>query len=120
MKKILLAVGCILALVGAVGCAVPFLPVFPFWVAAGACFAKSSDALYGKFTSTKLYKKNFESYLNGKGMTRNAKARVILSLSAVMCFGFVMIENTVGKAVMASVWMIHLIYFIFGVKTFKK
>ena len=67
VKKVLLvALGCVGLVLGAVGAVVPLLPAFPFLMLAAFCFAKSSERLHAWFTATKLYKKNLESYVAGQ------------------------------------------------------
>ena len=57
VKKVLLvALGCVGLVLGAIGAVVPLLPAFPFLMLAAFCFAKSSERLHTWFTSTTLYK----------------------------------------------------------------
>ena len=72
VKKILFIVlGCVGLALGAVGAVLPLMPAFPFLLLAAFCFAKSSEKLHNWFINTKLYKKNLESFVKGKGMTWN-------------------------------------------------
>lgn len=116
-RSLYIGLGCLSLVVGAVGAVVPLLPSFPFLLAACYCFAKSSPRLHTWFTSTSLYKKNLESYVKGKGMTRKAKVRVIATVTLVMSIGFAFMGRVpVGRVVLALVWVGHVLYFIFGVK----
>ena len=121
IKKIIYIIGgCIGVGLGAVGAVVPLLPAFPFLLLAAFCFAKSSDRLYNWFISTKLYKNNLESYIQGRGMTWATKIRIMITVTALMSIGFIMMHNVpVGRIVLACVWAFHIIYFIWGVKTLK-
>ena len=41
-------------------------------------------------------------------------------VTILMAIGFVMMSNIlVGRIVLACVWIFHIIYFIFGIKTIK-
>jgi len=122
MKKILyIIVGCIGLGLGAVGAVVPLLPAFPFLVLAAFCFARSSQRLHDWFIGTNLYKKNLESYIQGRGMTKRTKVRLILTVTAVMSVGFIMMRQVpVGRTILACVWVFHVIYFLFGVKTLEE
>lgn len=119
LKKILyIILGCIGLGLGAVGAVVPMLPAFPFLLLAAFCFARSSRKLHTWFTGTKLYKDNLESYLAGKGMTKKTKVRIMVTVTLLMSVGFVMMHAVpVGRIVLACVWVFHLVYFLFGVKT---
>ncbi|MGC4018152.1 MAG: YbaN family protein [Muricomes sp.] len=122
LKKILFVVlGCVGLGLGAVGAVVPLLPAFPFLLLAAFCFAKSSERLHSWFINTRLYKNNLESYVEGKGMLWKAKIRIMVVVTVTMAVGFIMMSRVpVGRIILAIVWVGHMIYFIFGVKTIKK
>ncbi len=123
IKKILwIILGCIGVGLGAVGAVLPMLPAFPFLLLAAFSFAKSSKKLHTWFTSTKLYKKNLESYVKGQGMTWSTKIRVMITVTVLMAFGFTLMfvkKIYIPCLILSGVWMFHIIYFIFGVKTYK-
>lgn len=121
-KKILFIVlGCLGLGLGAVGAVVPLLPAFPFLLLAAYSFARSSERLHSWFINTKLYKNNLESYVKGKGMTKRTKVRIMITVTVLMTFGFVMMHQVpVGRIVLAAVWLFHIFYFVFGVKTLKE
>lgn len=121
MKKILyIILGCVGVGLGAVGAVVPMLPAFPFLMLAAFCFARSSERLDRWFKSTKLYKDNLESYVQGKGMTMKTKVRIMVTVTLLMSVGFIMMGIKgiwIGCAVLGGVWLFHMAYFLFGVKT---
>lgn len=121
-KKILFIVlGCTGLGLGAVGAVVPLLPAFPFLLLAAYSFARSSERLHSWFINTKLYKNNLESYVKGRGMTKRTKVRIMITVTVLMTFGFVMMHQVpVGRIVLAAVWLFHIFYFVFGVKTLKE
>ena len=117
MKKILyIFIGCISLGLGIIGVILPILPTVPFVLLAAFCFAKSSERLDGWFKNTKLYREN-----NIKnGMTKQAKIRIMCSVTILMSIGFIMMGLrgiVVGNVVLLIVWIFHMAYFIFGVKT---
>lgn len=119
-KLVWLVVGCIGLGLGAVGAVVPLLPSFPFLMLAAFGFAKSSEKLHNWFVGTKLYKDNLESYIQGRGMTREAKRRVMTTVTLLMGFGLVMMllkALYVPCIILGCVWVFHIVYFLFGVKT---
>lgn len=119
MKKLMyILLGCVSLGIGALGTAVPMLPAFPFLMLAAFCFARSSEKLHSWFTATKLYKDNLEDFMAGRGMTRQAKVRIMVTVTLLMTVGFVMMDAVpVGRIVLCCVWLFHLIYFLFGIKT---
>lgn len=117
-KIVYLILGFIGLGLGAVGAALPFLPAFPFLLMAAVCFGKSSERLDTWFKGTKLYKNNIEDYFKGQGMTRKAKIRVMMIVTVVMTISFIaMRATTVGRIVLTVVWLFHIWYFTFRVKT---
>ena len=117
MKKILyILIGCISLGLGIIGVILPILPTVPFVLLAAFCFAKSSERLDGWFKNTKLYREN-----NMKnGMTKQAKIRIMCSVTLLMSVGFIMMGLkgiVVGDIVLLIVWIFHIAYFTFGVKT---
>ena len=119
IKRILFIIlGCIGVGLGAVGAVLPLLPAFPFLLLAAFGFAKSSERRHRWFTGTKLYKNNLESYVKGQGMTRKTKIRIMITVTILMSIGFFMMHAVpVGRIVLAAVWVFHILYFVFGVKT---
>ncbi len=124
LKKIFwIVLGCIGVGLGAVGAVLPLLPTFPFLLLAAFSFAKSSERLHTWFVNTKLYKKNLESYVQGKGMTRPTKLRIMATVTVLMAVGFtVMMLKAVYVPciILACVWGFHIVYFTFGVKTLEE
>ena len=121
IKKILwICLGCIGVGIGAVGAVVPMLPAFPFLLLAAFSFARSSEKLHAWFVGTKLYKDNLADYVAGKGMTVKTKVRIMITVTLLMSIGFIMmgLKGVVaGCIVLGCVWVFHIIYFIWGVKT---
>lgn len=119
IKRIaLIVLGCLGLGLGALGAVLPLLPAFPFLLLAAFCFGKSSEKLHTWFVGTKLYKDNLESYLQGRGMTKKTKVRIMITVTLLMSIGFIMMHQVpAGRIVLGCVWAFHIIYFLFGVKT---
>ena len=120
-KKFYLVLGFVGLALGFVGAIVPLLPAFPFLVMAAFGFSRGSEKLHTWFLNTKLYKDNLESFLQGRGMTRAAKLRVILTVTVVMGLGiFFMRRIPWGQALLALIWVGHVVGFVWGVKTVRE
>lgn len=123
IKKLFwIVLGCIGVGLGAVGAVLPMLPAFPFLLLAAFSFAKSSEKLHTWFINTKLYKKNLESYVKGQGMTWGTKIRVMITVTVLMSIGFTMMflkELYIPCGILGGVWLFHIFYFLFGVKTYR-
>ena len=119
MKRMLyLILGCLGLGLGALGAVLPLLPTVPFLLLAACCFARSSRRLHRWFTGTRLYRENLESYVQGRGMTRAAKVRIMVTVTALMTLGFIVMPG--GRVVLACVWVFHVLYFCFGVRTLRE
>ncbi len=122
-RIVYIALGCMGLALGTVGVLFPVLPTVPFYMLAVFAFAKSSDRLHTWFTSTKLYKKNLESYAAGKGMTWANKGRIMIMVTLLMTIGFVVMFMKalyVPCAILAGVWGGHIVYFVFFVKNWQE
>lgn len=70
-----------------------------------------------------MYKKHLDSFVKKKGMTIKTKVTILTSVTIIMLFGFVlmMIKGIIiPSIILAAVWLFHLVYFIFFVKTIAK
>ena len=121
MKKfICMALGLICLALGAAGSMIPILPTVPFLLLAAVCFAHSSQKLHRWFVGTKLYRSNLADFAAGRGMTLKVKIRIMVTVTFLMSVGCIMmgIKGIVtGCVLLGVVWLSHLVYFIFGIKT---
>ena len=121
MKKYLYVIaGCISLGLGSLGSLIPVLPTVPFLMLAAFCFARSSRKMHNWFVGTRLYQENLADFVAGKGMTRKTKVRIMITVTLLMSVGFVMMGLKgidTGCIVLGCVWLLHLLYFIFGIKT---
>ena len=124
MKKIILIViGCICLALGTVGVILPILPTTPFYLVTAYCFARSSQRLNDWFKSTKLYKKHLESFVEKKGMLASTKACILTTVTILMAVGFFFMSRKgiwIPCIILAVVWVAHMIYFLFFVKTIRQ
>lgn len=105
---------------GTIGTIFPILPTVPFLMLAAFCFARSSEKLHNWFVGTKLYKDNLADFVAGKGMTKAAKVRIMTTVTLLMGISFIMMGTkgiVTGCVALGCVWVFHVIYFVFGIKT---
>ena len=103
---------------GMVGVVLPILPTTPFVLVAAFCFARSSARLNAWFKGTKVYKRVLEGYVTKRSMTLKAKLSILVPVTILLAIGFALMGRVpVGRIVLAVVWVAHIVYFGFVVKT---
>ena len=119
-KTIYIITGCLCLGLGVIGIILPVLPTTPFLLVTAYCFARSSEKLNAWFKETKLYKNHLESFVKKEGMKVSTKASIIICVTLLMGFGFFMMarkEIWIPCGILAVVWIAHIWYFVFRVKT---
>lgn len=115
--------GCVSLALAVVGVVLPILPTVPFLALAAFCFAKSSDRLNNWLINTKFYQNNLADFKAGKGMTVKTKTRILVTVTLIMAVGLIaMLMRGViaGSIVLVIVWLGHIYYFGFKVKTIEE
>ena len=124
IKRIIsIALGCVCLGLGTVGIFLPVLPTTPFYLATLFFFTNSSRKLHDWFVATGLYKKHLESFVKERGMLLSTKISVIVTVTLLMGFGFFIMARKgiwIPCVILAAIWVFHLVYFIFRVKTLPK
>lgn len=121
-RLIFLILGLLCLALGTIGIFLPILPTVPFYLATAFCFSQSSQKLHDWFLSTELYKKHLQSFVEKKGMLLKTKISIITTVTLLMGFGFFMMARKgiwIPCIILAVVWICHIVYFVFGVKTIK-
>lgn len=118
MKIFYILLGFLTLGLGAIGALIPMLPTFPFLMLAAFCFARSSKKLDAWFRSTRLYRENLADFAAGRGMPKAAKIRIMITVTVLMSVGFLMMDAVpLGRILLSVIWIFHVIYFLFGIKT---
>ena len=124
MKKIFyIILGLIGLFLGILGIFLPILPTTPFLLLALICFAKGSTRLHNWFIKSKIYEKNLKSFVEKNEMPISVKIRVMCFITLLMGAGFFMMFRKslyIPCLILFIVWIFHIIYFIFRIKTKKK
>ena len=124
IKRITFVVlGCVSLALAVIGVVLPILPTVPFLALAAFCSAKSSDRLNNWLINTKFYQNNLADFKAGKGMTVKTKVRILATVTLVMAIGLIVMLMKgviVGSIILSVVWLGHIYYFGFKVKTLEE
>ena len=115
--------GCVSLALAVLGVVLPILPTVPFLALAAFCFAKSSEQLNNWLINTKFYQNNLADFKAGKGMTVKTKVRILATVTLVMAVGLIamLMKGVIaGSIVLVIVWIGHIYYFGFKVKTIEE
>ena len=104
LRYLWLGLGFISFLLGTAGIFLPLLPTVPFYMLTLFCFAKGSKKMHQK-----------------REMTRKAKLNIMVTVTLLMCVALWLLpkEMSAGYIVIGAAWIVHVLYFIFGIKTIK-
>ena len=119
-RLIFLIIGCICLGLGTIGVFLLILPTVQFYLATVFCFSQSSKKLHDWFVGTGLYKKHLQSYVEKRGILLKTKISIIAAVTLLMGTGSAIMAVKgiwIPCVIIAVVWVAHIIYFIFGVKT---
>ena len=118
-----IVLGCLSLVLAVLGVVLPILPTVPFLALAAFCFAKSSDRLNNWLINTKFFQNNLADFKAGKGMTVKTKVRILVTVTLVMVVGLIVMLMKgviVGSIILSVVWLGHIYYFGFKVKTLEE
>jgi len=122
MKYAYIALGLLFLGIGAIGAIAP-IPTTPFVILAAICFGRSSKRLHARFVSTKFYRNNLESLIGKKTMTFKAKRKMLLMITSAMALSFftmlILSAPLFSLITLAVVWVAHMLYFGFWIKSTK-
>lgn len=79
---------------------------------------KSSERLHQWFVGSDLYKKHLEPFREKKGMTKEVKRNVIVTVTIVLMTSFYFTRKwPIVSVILFCVWVGHILYFKYGIKT---
>jgi len=109
---------------GTVGTVIPLIPTTPFILLSAVCFGKSSQRLHAWCVSTKFYHNNVEPFVTNRAMTLKSKVFLLSVITIVMGLSFLIMTifhvPVPVRIILGVIWLCHVIYFGFRVKTIRK
>lgn len=103
---------------GTIGIVLPILPTVPFYMLTVFCFAKGSPRLHRWFLATSLYEKHLKDFSTDRSMTMKSKLTVMATVTCMMAIGYWFMRDLAWTPyILGTVWVAHVICFLFVVKT---
>jgi len=119
LKYFWIGLGFLAVGLGVLGIALPLFPTTPFFLLAVFCFSKGSEKFHKWFVATKMYKDYIESYRPGRPIKRSKKIEILTSVFIVLALSFYFVDSIALKIMLTSIFVGHIIYFSFIIKTEK-
>ena len=94
-RPALLAGGYFFFLLGLLGLALPLLPTTVFWIAASACFAKSSPSMYRRILAWPRIGQAIEAFLDQGAISRQGK---MIAISGMALGALLVVFGSLGTA----------------------
>lgn len=88
-KMLLIAVGTVALVLGAIGVFLPILPTTPFLLLAATCYCRSSERLYRWLLNNKWFGEYIKNYKEGRGIPLKTKIVALALLWATIGFSTV-------------------------------
>ena len=120
INVILTGLGFLFAGLGLIGTAVPVLPTVPFLIAAAFCFAKGSEKFHKRFSETKVYKENLQSFAEHRSMTKKQKIRALSLMTVMILISAFFVPLWQVKAGLIAIIIFNYLFFHFGIKTISE
>lgn len=109
-NTILLIIGLISVILGAIGVFVPVLPTTPFVLLAGGCFSISSPRLSAWLKKSKFFGSYIENYENNTGIPKEVKIKAIIALWAGIILSMFLIQNIILNSILLLIAVCVSIY----------
>lgn len=111
MKIVFMILGFLFTGIGLIGVYLPVLPTTPFLLLAAACFARGSERFHTWLTQLPMYQSNVAPLLEGKGMSKEKKYKVLALITFLLAICFFAIPVKHARIAIALVLVLH--YYIF-------
>lgn len=113
-RALLIATGTVAMVFAILGIVAPLLPATPFLLIASACFVRSSDTLYRRLMSNRIFGTYIRNFREGRGIPLRAKIVTLMILWASLAISIIRVELVVlelalvGSGVLASFFIVRM------------
>jgi len=118
-KALYIASGSVTFMLALIGIVVRGIPTTPLLLLTLYCYSKGSAKLDCWFRNSVFYKKFLKKYDQRKALTVKEKIATQVFAAAMMALSFVLIPNTIVRAVLVLCFLAMNYIFIFRIKTYR-
>ena len=117
-KLLLIICGSLSLALGTLGIALPLLPTVPLYLLTLFCYTLASMRLRTWFVGTRLYRRYLLPYIEAGGITKKAKALLILFVSIQIFIALLLVHRSIiGIILCAALYLGFILSMCFAVKT---
>lgn len=116
-RPLLVVIGSLALVLGALGVILPLLPTTPFVLLAAACYARSSDRLHAWLLRSRLFGPTIHDWREHRSVPRRAKITAVVMI--VVCFGLSIafaVEGTIARIALGA-FGVALVGFLLSLRT---
>jgi len=116
-RALFFAAGSVALALGAIGIVLPVLPTTPFLLLSAYCYARSSPRAHRWLLSNRVFGRQLQDYMAGRGVSRPVKAGVLALLWLVIVLSGVFFVPWTWARVLLGVMGIAVSVHILALKT---
>ncbi|MDC9724534.1 MAG: YbaN family protein [Gammaproteobacteria bacterium] len=117
---LLICLGWLFVLLGAVGAILPLLPTTPFLILALACFAESSPRFHRMLLANKWFGPPLAQWESSKTIRRKIKNKVMMLIIATFSISIFILSGRTGLQLMLVCFCTILLTFVWRLKESKE
>jgi len=118
-QSLLICLGWIFVLLGAIGAVLPLLPTTPFLILALACFAENSPRFHRMLLANKWFGPPLALWESSKTIRRKIKHKVMILIIATFSISIFVLSGRLGLQLMLVCFCIILLTFVWRLKESK-
>lgn len=115
-NKLLICLGWMFVVIGAIGAVLPILPTTPFMLLALALFSKSSPRFHQMLLHNRWFGPALQQWETKKTVTQNTKIRAILLVITTFTISIFLVSHTIELQIMLLLTGIVLLFFMSRLK----
>ena len=119
MKPVLIVLGLLLLSIGFIGIFIPGLPTTPFLLLSTALFFRSSDKLYNRVVSSRLFGKYISDFRKNRGVSLKTKLFSITLMWMMISISIYLYGSTVFRLAVIALGMVGTAVMGFFIKTVR-